>query len=153
DEPTRELIVHAAVFGRQFRPELLGAALGIAEAEMVERIERLERRGLLRATSESHFDFAHDLVRQVTYRRLSQPRRRMLHGRIAAVLRAAAQEDGSLHGDLVHHAGVAEDYALPVRACIAAGDRCLRLFANSEAEAVAERGISYLAHIASGAER
>ena len=50
DASAREAIVYAAVYGREFRPELLGAALGIPEPKMVERIEQLERRGLLRPT-------------------------------------------------------------------------------------------------------
>lgn len=153
DEAARELIAHAAVFGRQFKPEPLAEALGVPELEIFDRIERLERRGLLRQTPENHFDFAHDLVRKVIYRKLSQPRRRMMHRRIASVLATAAQRDGSLHGDLVHHAGLAEDYALAAGACVTAGNRCLRLFANSEAEAVADRGIQHLEQIPSGTKR
>ena len=153
DSATREVIVYAAVFGREFRPELLGAALGIPELQLAERIERLERRGLLRPTSEGHCDFCHDLVRQVTYRKLSQVRRRIIHRRIAAALAAATQLDGALNGDLVRHAGLAEDYPLAVRACVAAGDRCLRMFANTEAVAVADMGHPYLQHISSGPDR
>jgi hypothetical protein len=77
----------------------------------------------------------------------------MIHSRIAAALSEAAQLDGTLYGDLVHHAGFAEDYVLAARACVAAGDRCLRMFANSEAEEVADRGLLCLQHMASGAER
>jgi DNA-binding SARP family transcriptional activator len=153
DAATCEALVCAAVIGRAFRPEILGAALGIREEQWVERIERLVRRGLLRPTSEHHFDFSHDLVRQVTYRRLSQPRRRLIHKRIAAAFSVGAELDGSLHDDIVLHAGLAEDYALAARACAAAGSRCLRMFANAEAEAVADRGLFYLQGMSSSAER
>ena len=153
DAATREVVVYAAVIGREFRPELLGTALGISEVQLLGRIERLESRGLLRATLQGRFDFTHDLVRNATYRRLSQPRRRMIHGRIAAALSEAAQRDGTLHGDLVHHAGLAEDYMLAARACVAAGDRCLRMFANSEAEEVADRGLVYLQSVEPSPER
>ena len=77
----------------------------------------------------------------------------MIHRRIASILAAASQTDGNLYGDLVHQAGLAEDYALAARACAAAGDRCLRLFAHSEAEAVADRGLLHLERIPAGPER
>jgi tetratricopeptide (TPR) repeat protein len=153
DAATREVITYAAVIGREFRPEVLAASLGLPAVQLIGGIERLERRGLLRPTLEEHFDFCHDLVRQTTYRRLSQPRRRMIHRQIAAALSQAAERDGTLYGDLVHHAGLADDCALAARACVAAGDRCLRMFANSEAETVAGRGLSYLQDMPRGPDR
>jgi DNA-binding SARP family transcriptional activator/tetratricopeptide (TPR) repeat protein len=153
DAATREVIAYAAVIGREFRPEILAASLGLPAAQLIGGIERLEHRGLLRPTLEEHYDFCHDLVRQTTYRRLSQPRRRMIHRQIAAALSQAAERDGSLYGDLVHHAALADDCALAARACVAAGDRCLRMFANSEAETVAGRGLSYLRDMPRGADR
>jgi hypothetical protein len=53
----------------------------------------------------------------------------------------------------VHHAGLAGDKLAAARACLAAGEHCLRMFANREAAAVAERGLAYAGELASGVER
>jgi DNA-binding SARP family transcriptional activator len=149
----RELLVFTATIGRAFRPELLGACLGVPEGVMFSRLERLERLGLLRPTMDGYFDFAHDLIRQGVYRLQSQPHRRFLHRQIARAISAVVEDEPSLYGDLVLHAGLAEDHATAVRACIAAGERCLRLFANIQADETAERGLAHLAHLPAGSER
>ncbi|MGZ3236334.1 MAG: ATP-binding protein [Burkholderiaceae bacterium] len=153
DENSRELIAWAAATGREFRLEMLAAAMNLPETELMMRLDRLERRGLLMPTGEGHYDFAHDLVREAVYRGLSQPRRRAMHRQIARVLEAAAVNDTSLYGELVHHASQAGDAALTVRACIAAAEHCLRVFANAQAVTAAERGLSMLEKLSAGAER
>jgi len=47
DEPERELIVFASATARDFKPELLGAAVAFPEVQLLGRIDTLERRGLL----------------------------------------------------------------------------------------------------------
>lgn len=153
DPQTREVVKYAAAIGREFRPEILGAAIDVPEPLLMERLDRLQRRSLLSVSAEGYFDFCHDLIRNTTYRALSQPWRRMIHRRIAAALSEAASAEPSYHGDLVHHAGLAEDFALASRSSVAAGERCLRVFANSEASAVADRGLIFLQHLPRGPER
>ncbi len=153
DEPERELIIFASAMARAFKPELLGAAVGLPELQLIERIDRLERRGLLKPGGDGRFDFAHDLIRQTTYRGLSQPRRRLIHRRIARALDEAAQRDQTLAGELAYHAGAAEDHALAVRACIVAGEHCLRLFANTAAIDAADRGLGHLGQLPVDADR
>jgi DNA-binding SARP family transcriptional activator/tetratricopeptide (TPR) repeat protein len=153
DENCRELIVWAAAMGREFRLEMLSAAMSLAETELMMRLDRLERRGLLVPTGEGHYDFAHDLVREAVYRGLSHPRRRAIHRQIARAIEATAILDTSLYGELVHHASQAGDAALTVRACIAAAEHCLRVFANAQAVTAAERGLAMLEQLAAGAER
>ena len=46
-------------------------------------LHELERRGVLHPTAENTYDFVHDVVRQVAYHDISQPRRKLLHARIA----------------------------------------------------------------------
>ncbi|MES2073038.1 MAG: AAA family ATPase [Pseudomonadota bacterium] len=153
DEGSRELVCWAAAMGREFRPETLGSAMGIAENEIVQRLDRLERRGLLKPGGEGHYDFAHDLIREAVYRSLSPPRRRAIHRQIARVLVTAAAGNAGLHGELVHHASQAGDTALAVHACIATAEHCLRVFANTEARAAAARGLAMLAGLAAGVEK
>ena len=122
-------------------------------AELLARLDRLERRGWIKPSGAGQFAFAHDLVRQAVYRALSQPRRRAIHGQIARVLAPIVEHDARLAGELVHHAGLAGDALLATRACLAAGDYCLRMFANAQAASVAGRGLGHVEHLPQGAER
>ncbi|UVK49442.1 AAA family ATPase (plasmid) [Mesorhizobium sp. AR07] len=153
DAPERDLIVFASATARDFKPELLGAAMDLPELQLIERIDRLERRGLLKPGTEGRFDFSHDLIRQTTYRSLSQPHRRLIHRQIARALGSAARRDQTLAGELVYHAGAAGDHMLAVEASIAAGEHCLRLFANAAAVDAADRGLGHLAQLGLGADR
>ena len=107
----------------------------------------------MKPTGDDHFDFSHDLIRHAVYRGLSGTRRKTIHRQIALALDAARVRDPRLHGDLVRHATIAEDRLLTARACLAAGEHCLRVFANRQAIAVADQGIAQLPAIAAGAER
>ena len=153
DDAARDIVFFASAFGREFPPEILASAAAIAEAELGGRLDRLERRGLLSPARGGGYDFAHDLVRQATYRNLSQPRRRLIHRQIARAIAAVTAADESLNGDLAHHAALAEDHLLAARAALAAGERCLRMFANVEAALLAERGLAAVHRIAAGRGR
>lgn len=148
----RDIVIFASATSRDFKPELLGAAMDLPELQLMKRIEWLERRGLFKPSGEGRFDFAHDLIRQTTYRDLSQPRRRLIHRQFALALQVAARTDSSLAGELAYHAGASGDHTLAVQACIASGDYCLRLFANTAAVDAADRGLSHLAQLPVGVE-
>ena len=152
-EPEREVVVWAAAIGRGFRPELLAACSGVAEGELIARLDRLVRRGLLHPAGEGEFDFAHDLLRRGVYRVQSQPHRRFLHRQIARALSVVAEDEPALYGDLVHHAGLAEDHAIAVGACIAAAEHCLRLLAFDQAIETLDRGLAHLSHLPPGRDR
>jgi hypothetical protein len=153
DRPTRELLTFAAAIGREFSPEQLAALLDRPLADVLFCLTELERRGLLAPVTETQFDFAHDLVRQTVYRTLSQPHRRAIHHQIARQLLAASTHDPRLHGEIVHHATMADDPRMTARACIEASNHCLRVFAVAEARAVAERGLAHARALPQGSER
>lgn len=144
DESGRRLLVWAAALGRSFSSDLLARLADFEIPALLTSLEELERRGIIRAAGIERYDFVHDLVRQGVYQTLSQPRRRLVHGQIARHLVEVVTGDDSVAGDLVRHAELAGDHATAVRACILAGDRALRLFANAEARAVAQRGRTHL---------
>jgi tetratricopeptide (TPR) repeat protein len=106
---------------------------------------------VLRATTadgRAGYDFAHDIVRHTAYRQLSDPRRRLIHLRIARALHEQVQRgDIAAAGDVAHHAALAGDDELAARACIAAGERCLRLFAYAQATDLARRGRQHVAQL------
>ena len=154
DDDARELLAWAAAAGRAVRPSLLAEAAGLPMGEVLARLHRLERYGLLAASGRSgHVDFAHDLVRQTLYRSLSQARRQAIHSQYLHALRRECAADESLHGEIVHHAELAGDDLAAAQACLAAGQHCLRLFANPQAADVAERGLGRLAALAPGVQR
>ena len=153
DAAARDLLGWAAAIGGELRPELLAAAAGLPLADVLARLDRFEQRGLLVETAQGRFDFAHDVVRQVVYRRLSQPRRQSIHRQFARALGAAAADDPWLHGEVVRHAALADDVPGTVRACVAAATHCLRMFANGQAGAVADQGLARIGELAPGAER
>ncbi|WP_284615474.1 ATP-binding protein [Aquabacterium humicola] len=153
DAPSRELLGWAAAMGGELRPDLLAAAAGLPVAELLSRLDRLAQRGLLADSGDERFHFVHDIVRQQVMRGLSQPRRQSMHRQCAQVLAAAAERDPSLHGEVVRHALQARDALGAARASIAAGEHCLRVFANGPAGTVAERGLACIDELLPGPER
>ena len=152
DDASRDLLGWAAAFGGEFGVERLAAAMALSVPDALGRVAPFERRGLLHATGDGSFDFAHGLVRQAVYRGLSTPRRRAMHLQIARAFDAASGDDPWLHGAVVHHASLAGDALRATRAALAAGQHWLRVFANVEATQVAERGLALLEELAPGAE-
>lgn len=145
----RDLLPFAAALGRSFDADRLARAAGLPAADLLAAVDELERHGVLRAAAVGGYDFAHDLVRQAAYRALSEPRRRLVHQRIAEVLAETPDPDRALAAERAHHAALAGDFAAAARACLAAGNRCLRLFASAEAATMAARGRSYLDRVPS----
>jgi DNA-binding SARP family transcriptional activator/tetratricopeptide (TPR) repeat protein len=142
DERSRNLVPWAAACGRSFSPEILRVVSGLAPAELVAAVEDLERRGIISASASSTaaYDFTHDLIRQAAYRQLSGPRRRIVHLQLARALETLSDPEAAMAGDIAHHAALGGDDELAARASIAAGERSLRMFAYSEAYALAARG-------------
>jgi predicted ATPase/DNA-binding SARP family transcriptional activator len=146
-EPARDILPWAAALGRSFDPEILSLVRGRAALDLVEALEHLERHGIIRATSGAVCDFAHDLLRQAAYRRLSPARRRLVHMQIARGLASARAGDDAYAGEIAHHAALGGDALLAAQSALAAGQRCLRMFANAEAAELANRGLQQLPRI------
>ena len=143
--PCPEILAWGAVAGSTITPELISQLGHFEPAAMMHGFEALERHGLILATGmdatrEANYRFAHDLVRKVVYTSISEPRRRIMHGRVARLLAKLQDGNESIMPDVVHHAALANDAVTAARACVAAGKRCLRLFANDQAETFAKRG-------------
>jgi DNA-binding SARP family transcriptional activator/tetratricopeptide (TPR) repeat protein len=141
----RDLVVWAAALGREFAPEVLAAVTGETLAHTAGALGDLEREGLL-ASSRASYAFTHELVRRAAYRQLSGGRQRLVHLAIARAL-AAGPDPGAAWGDVVHHASLADDPALVARACVAAGERALRMLARRQARDFAVRGLAQAAHL------
>ena len=150
DERSRELATLASVVGREFEFALLTHVAGLEEEETARRVEELIRRRVLHTVGEN-LDFTHDRVREVAYRQILGPRRKVLHRRVAealATLHAGSLEPHHLALGLHYAEGEVWDHA--VVHLRRAGSRALERSANREAVACFERALAALAYLPEG---
>jgi DNA-binding SARP family transcriptional activator len=140
----------AAVLGGGFDVSRLAGLVALEMGRLLGALELLERHALLVSRGpgrEGAYAFTHELVRRAVYSDLSQPRRRLMHLRVAERLaREEASEAGA--AELAHHAAIAGESALAARACAKAGRLFLRQLANEDARAIARRGRHHAATVA-----
>jgi hypothetical protein len=146
DDSTREIADWASVLGRAFPAGRMVELLAGTDREIARHAETLERHGILLPHGDG-WDFAHDLLRAATLGRLSGPRRTLMHRRIAHVMAAEPDPDGSLAGEIFHHAARGSDPALAIPFAVAAGDRALKLAAFEDAWKVADHGLVEIAKL------
>jgi predicted ATPase/DNA-binding SARP family transcriptional activator len=146
DDTAKGLVAWAACLGGRIRLDVLVSASGASGADVLRSIEDLERRAMLRVTGES-YGFAHDLIQHVAYQQIAEPRRRFMHAEIAQALSKRDDPDVSLAVEIAHHAHLGAVHRLAARTAAAAGEQCLAVFANSEALAVAQRGLTHVTHL------
>ncbi len=143
-QDTRRLLPWAGALGRSFSAELLASVCSMPAAEVDSALGELEQHGVLGSTAEGQCRFSHDVYRQAAHRQVSEPRRRLMHRQIARALAATDDPHGEGAADLARHASLGGDGKLAARAYLAAGQRCLRLFAAAEARGMADRGLHNL---------
>jgi DNA-binding CsgD family transcriptional regulator len=129
----RRMLELATVFTGGFGFDELQALTGVGEVELLDRLEEALGAELLRSLGGERYDFAHALVRQALYERLSPSRRARLHRRLAEALerlyenppaRVAAEVARQYHASVtlpgaergVAHALAAADHARGVDA-------------------------------------
>ena len=149
----RELLRVGAAIGRRFTMELAAEVTGLRAGELLRAAESLEAGGFVRPEGRDHYDFAHDLVRRAAYAELSDPARRLLHRRIARLLSTDPRANDELAPELARQAMLADEHELAARACVSAGERCLRLFAREDATTYALRGLRHTPFLTAAEER
>jgi tetratricopeptide (TPR) repeat protein len=87
-EVAQEVLGAAAIIGRQMPRELLAAAVGRPEEEVLAGVEAACQTRLLLEDGPDSYAFAHDVIREVVEADLSAARRTLLHRRVAAALEA-----------------------------------------------------------------
>lgn len=138
-----DLLRWGAVLGHVFEVSRLESLSSLEPGELIDALDRLEQHSLLRneeSTGGVRYAFTHDLVREVVYGEMSQPRRRLMHRQVARLL-APELPSPVAATEVARHASLAGEALLGVRACINAGLDALRAFANADAEALARRGL------------
>ena len=149
----REVAALAAAVGTNFTLNLLTEASDLDAGLVVEAVDELWRRRIIREFRDG-YDFSHDLLRETAYAAISPPRRWLLHRRIAQGLELlhAENTDGVA-------AQLAEQYAQagrPERAVAyyqRAADVAAGMFAHTEAIRLHEKALSIIAAMPAGRDR
>lgn len=76
----------AAVIGRSFSFAVLAAAAHMDEDTLIDSLDELGERRILREQATDGYDFSHDRIREVAYIELSRARRHQLHRHVAEAL-------------------------------------------------------------------
>jgi tetratricopeptide (TPR) repeat protein len=149
----REVAGLAAAVGTNFTLDLLTEASDLDADAVVEAVDELWRRRIVREFRDG-YDFSHDLLRETAYAGISPPKRWLLHRRIAQGLELLHAEDT----DTVA-VQLAEQYAQagrPERALAyyqRAADIAAGMFAHADAIRLHEKALSIIATRPAGRDR
>ncbi len=143
-----------AAIGRAFTLDVLLHAGQDDEAHMVDALDELWQKRIVREQSANLFDFTHDKLREVAYAEISAPQRRLLHRHIAQALESL----NSTNLDVVsaqiaaqyEQAGMFEQ-ALPYYQ--RAGAVAANVYANDDATTLLTRGLALLSQLPPGEKR
>ena len=143
----------AAVIGRPFSVGLMVSTTGIGEHELVDHVDELWRRRIIRDQGLT-YDFSHDKLRAVALEMVSPARRRQLHRAVAEAIAVefrnnidAAGPQLAAHYD---HAGMVEP---AIDAYRMAGARAVAVAALDEAVTMFRRALSLLADLPTSPDR
>ncbi len=143
----RRIAEFAAVIGQHFSIELLAAASGTDDNEIVDRIDELWRRRIIRDRG-YRYDFSHDKLRAVALELVSPARRRQIHAAIAAALALESQDDTAAASPrLAAHYDQAGMIEPAIEAYREAGARAVAVSALDEAISMFRRALTLLADL------
>jgi DNA-binding SARP family transcriptional activator len=144
----------ASTVGRDFSLELLSTAADLDDRALLDAVDELWRRRLLRQHASTTYDFAHDLLRDAAYAQLSPPQRQLLHRRVADALESLHVDDPE-----VVAAQLAEQYeqsGQPQRAIryhALAAESATQVFALDDAVRHYRRALELLSHLPASVAR
>lgn len=124
----------AAVIGRRFSYDVLCQASGQEEAAVMQGLDELWRRHLVRDQGDDTYDFSHDGVRAVAYEAIGPVLRRGAHLRVARALEALHSDHlDAASGQIAIHYAQAGETQPAITYYRRAAANAQRLYANSEA--------------------
>lgn len=89
----RQLLGLAATIGRSFSFALLHQSSNRSEEELVQSLDELWQRGIVRDQDNHTYDFSHDRIREAAYAAISPIQRALLHKWVALALDAGNDHD------------------------------------------------------------
>jgi len=141
----RPLAELASIVGRAFSSAVLREASGLDEDSLVQGLDELWARRVIREYGADSYDFSHDKLREVLVAQLPPARRRQLHRRIGSALAAFAPAEAGAAAQIAHHYALGGEPALAVtwleRAAVAARS----IYAHHEAVAHLRRALELAA--------
>ena len=149
----RRLAEVAALIGRPFSVGLMVSATGIGEHELVDDLDELWRRRIIRDQGLT-YDFSHDKLRAVALEMVTPARRRQLHRAVAEAIAVEFRDDiDAASPQLAAHydqAGLVEPAVDTYRV---AGARAVAVSALDEAVTMFRRALSLLAELPPSPDR
>ena len=141
----RQVVVLAAIIGRAFTLDVLAAASGVDQHMLVDALDELWQRRIIREQGPTAYDFSHDRIREVAVAGVSAARRRLLHYDVATAMER-------LHGPTLdevaaplaahyEHAGLREP---AIKYCRLAAEHALRTSAYHTASSHLQRALDLL---------
>jgi tetratricopeptide (TPR) repeat protein len=141
----QELAGLAATVGREFTFDLLMRASSQGEERVVDALDELWRRRIIRERGVLAYDFTHDKLREVAYRRESSARRRLLHRRVAqAMERLHGTRLDDVSAQLAEHYERAGWFERAIGFYSRAAVVAQRVFANEEVIELLSRALELL---------
>lgn len=151
---SKKLLELAAIIGRVFTFDILSHAYHENEETLIQSLEELLERRLIREQERMAYDFSHDKIREVTTAGISGTRRCLLHRRVAEALEQThAGELDQFNGQLATHWENAGFALHAISYCEQAGKTAQRIFANDDAEEHLQRGLRLVRENLKGQER
>ncbi|MGH7518672.1 MAG: ATP-binding protein [Gemmatimonadales bacterium] len=149
----RRLAEVAAVIGRPFSVRLMATATGIGEHELVDHVDELWRRRIIRDQGLT-YDFSHDKLRAVALEMVTPARRRQLHRAVAEAIAVEVHDDiEAASPQLAAHYDQAGMVEPAIDAYRVAGARAVAVSALDEAVTMFRRALSLLAEIPASPDR
>jgi DNA-binding SARP family transcriptional activator len=149
----RRLAEAAAVIGRPFSVGLLVSATGTDERELVDHVDELWRRRIIREQGLA-YDFSHDKLRAVALEMVSPARRRQLHRAVAEAIAVDLHNDiDAASPQLAAHYDQAGMVEPAIDAYRVAGGRAVAVSALEEAVTMFRRALALLADLPPSPDR
>ncbi len=144
-ETAQQVAGMAAVIGRAFDYEILQAAVSLDETALVDALDELWRRRIIREQAGDGYDFSHDRIREVAYQEISRARRRLYHRRVAEALEMTPEADlDDIAGELAAHYAQAGDASAAYRFYRRAATIALEQYALRDAELMLDAASRYV---------
>lgn len=153
-KPARDLIHVAAAVGNECTLRILTEVSDKNESELIPLLEELLQHFMIREQEEDIFDFTHDKLREVAYKKMSGSRRRWLHKRIAKALEnGVGYKESEGPSRIAYHFDQAGESKKAIKYYSVAAKAARDVYANEESLSYLERSIELLNTIPENSEK
>jgi DNA-binding SARP family transcriptional activator len=154
----RELVDLAATIGRSFSIKLLVQIANSDEKELVQGLDELWQRRIVRELGEDMYDFSHVKLREVAYNSMSPAKRRLFHHSVAQALEAinnapvnlrASNRIDIISGKVAMHYELSADFQQAISWYQRAAEMAQRVYASASAIHYYHRALTLLEEVES----